>query len=414
MLNLHMTKTITLYFIFLFSLHANILQESIDKAPRGATIKLSSGIYKGNITISKPLTILGKEENVIIEGEGKGTVITVKSSHVILKNLQIQNSGNRMEKLDAAIELHHVKFCEINHCRLIDSLYGINMNMVEESRIENNYITSRKNDIPLRGDALKIWYAKNNIIKNNIIDSTRDVTLTYAHNNIIEGNNFLNNRFGLHFSMSHHNTIKHNLFKYNSVGILLMGAKDTNVSSNQILSSKGAAGIAVVADKVSHFHFEHNTVKYNAKALYIDTKRTERGQQRFINYNTISYNSEALHFHTSIKNNVITHNIIKGNMDDVVKDTRDGYTTNNLIAYNYWDQYEGFDKNHDNIGDTPHKNYLYAGQLWQYNHRVKFFYGTPIMSIINFLSKIAPFIQPVLLLEDPKPVVNLQEKINSQ
>ena len=181
MLNLHMTKTITLYFIFLFSLHANILQESIDKAPRGATIKLSSGIYKGNITISKPLSIIGKEENVIIEGEGKGTVITVKSSHVILKNLQIQNSGNRMEKLDAAIELHHVKFCEINHCRLIDSLYGINMNMVEESRIENNYITSRKNDIPLRGDALKIWYAKNNIIKNNIIESTRDVTLTYAH-----------------------------------------------------------------------------------------------------------------------------------------------------------------------------------------------------------------------------------------
>ena len=216
------------------------------------------------------------------------------------------------------------------------------------------------------------------------------------------------------FSMSHHNTIQNNLFKYNSVGILLMGIKDTNISHNQILSSKGAAGIAVVADKVSNFHFSYNILKYNAKALYIDTKSNEKDRQRFITHNLIAYNGEALHFHASIKNNVITNNIIQGNMDDVIKDTRDGYTSNNLIAYNYWDRYEGFDKDGDNIGDTSHKNYLYADQLWQYDHQVKFFYGTPIMSIINFLSKVAPFIKPVLLLEDTKPLVNLQDTLKPQ
>ena len=409
-----MIKTIFLYFIFILVCHANVLQETINNAPIGSILKLSSGIYEGNIIISKPLTILGKEENVIIKGTGKGTIITVTSSHVILKNLQIQNSGSRMENLDSAIELRHVKSCKVSHCKLTNSLYGINMNMVEDSIIENNYITSKTNAISLRGDALKIWYAQNNLIKNNIIDHTRDVTLTYAHNNLIEGNTFLHNRFGLHFSMSHHNKIKNNLFKYNSVGILLMGIKDTNVSYNQILSSKGAAGIAVVADKVSHFHFEHNTLKYNAKALYIDAKGTERNKQRFITHNLMSYNGEALHFHASIINNVITHNIIKGNMDDVVKDTRDGYRTNNIIEYNYWDRYEGFDKNGDNIGDTSHKNYIYADQLWQYNHQVKFFYGTPIMSLINFLAKIAPFIKPILLLEDTKPLVNLQDQIKPQ
>ena len=194
-----MTKIIRVYFIFIFLLEANILQESIDKAPMGATISLSSGIYEGDIIITKPLTIIGKEKDVIIKGTGKGTVITVKSSHVILKNLQIENSGYRMENLDAAIELHHVKSCEVNHCRLTHTLYGINMNMVEDSIITNNYITSRTNTVSFRGDALKIWYANNNIIKNNTIDHTRDVTLTYSHQNNIEGNTFLNNRFGLHF-----------------------------------------------------------------------------------------------------------------------------------------------------------------------------------------------------------------------
>jgi nitrous oxidase accessory protein len=185
-----------------------------------------------------------------------------------------------------------------------------------------------------------------------------------------------------------------------------MGVKDINVTDNLIQSSKGAAGIGVVADKVSNFLFENNQVKYNAKALYIDARRAEREYQRFIKNNQILYNGEALHFHSSIKNNVITHNFINGNMDDVVKDTRDGYTTHNLIEYNYWDRYAGFDRDGDNIGDTTHKNFQYADQLWHYDHKVKFFYGSPVMSLINFLSQLAPFIEPVMLLEDKKPLVH--------
>jgi len=385
---------------------ANILQESIDRAPAGATLKLPAGVYRGNIVINKPLTLLGKDKNVVIRGEGKGTVVTVKSSHVVLKNLHITASGNRMENLDAAIELHHVKHCTVDHCKIDDALYGIDMNMVDSCTITNNTIRSKPLDIPLRGDALKIWYAKNNLIKNNTIEQSRDVTLSFAKYNRIEGNTFRDNRFGLHLSMSPHNSIRNNLFQYNSVGMLLMGVTDTNVTGNQILSSKGAAGIGVVADKVSDFHFSDNTLKYNAKALYIDTKAAERTQQRFITNNRFLYNGEALHFHAAIKNNVITHNIIKGNMDDVVKDTRDGYTRNNTIHHNYWDRYAGFDKNSDNIGDSTHKNFIYSDQLWQYDHQAKFFYGTPIMSIIDFLFKVAPFIKPVLLLEDTQPLMH--------
>lgn len=395
--------------VFLFSLSvfssASVLQESIDNAPVGATIKIPDGLYRGNLVINKALTIVGKGDAVHIQGEGRGTVITVNSDHVTLKNLHISGSGERMEKLDAAIELHHVKRCTVDTCTISDALYGIDMNMVQECNITRNHIRSKPFDISLRGDALKIWYAKNNLIKENSISWSRDVTLSFASHNLIEGNTFRHNRFGLHLSMSPHNVIKDNLFQYNSVGILLMGVNDTNVTGNRILSSKGAAGIGVVADKVSDFHFSNNTLKYNAKALYIDTKAAERTQQRFISNNRFLYNGEALHFHAAIKNNVITHNVIKGNMDDVVKDTRDGYTWNNTIAYNYWDRYAGFDKDRDNIGDTKHKNFIYADQLWQFDHQVKFFYGTPVMSLINFLTQIAPFIKPILLLEDEKPLM---------
>ncbi len=401
-----MIKILPLYFTFICSLYANILQETIDKTPAGSTLKLSSGTYSGKLIINKPITIMGKEDGVIIKGDGVGKVITINSSNVVLKNLVITGSGNRMDKLDAAITMNSVKNCEITHCKILDSLYGIDMNMVEDSIISNNYITSKKNEIGLRGDALKIWYSNNNMIKNNTIESSRDVTLTYASHNTIKGNTFLHNRLALHLSKSHQNMIKNNTFKYNSVGILLMGGNDIKVIDNLIQSSKGAAGIAVVADKVSNFLFENNSVKYNAKALYIDAKRVETNYQRFIKNNKLLYNGEALHFHSSIKNNIITHNIIKGNMDDVIKDKRASYTANNIIEYNYWDRYAGFDTNDDNIGDTTHKNFQYADQLWHYNHKVKFFYGSPIMSLINFLSKVAPFIEPIMLLEDTKPLVH--------
>jgi len=401
-----MIKILPLYFTFICSLYANILQETIDKTPAGSTLKLSSGTYSGKLIINKPITIMGKEDGVIIKGNGVGKVIAINSSNVVLKNLVITGSGNRMDKLDAAITMNSVKNCEITHCKILDSLYGIDMNMVEDSIISNNYISSKKNEIGLRGDALKIWYSNNNMIKNNTIESSRDVTLTYASHNTIEGNTFLHNRLALHLSKSHQNMIKNNTFKYNSVGILLMGGNDIKVIDNLIQSSKGAAGIAVVADKVSNFLFENNSVKYNAKALYIDAKRVETNYQRFIKNNKLLYNGEALHFHSSIKNNIITHNIIKGNMDDVIKDKRASYTANNIIEYNYWDRYAGFDTNDDNIGDTTHKNFQYADQLWHYNHKVKFFYGSPIMSLINFLSKVAPFIEPIMLLEDTKPLVH--------
>jgi len=404
-----MFRILLFSFVLFISVSANILQESIDKAPVGATLKLPNGLYQGNIVINKPLTLLGKGNKVHIHGEGKGTVITVNADHVTLKNLMISGSGDRMENLDAGIELHHVKHCTVDRCRIDDALYGIDMNMVQECNITNNHIRSKPFDISLRGDALKVWYAKNNLIKNNTIEWSRDVTLSFAKYNHIEGNTFKHNRFGLHLSMSPHNIIKNNLFQYNSVGMLLMGVRDTNVTGNRVLSSKGAAGIGVVADKVGNFHFTDNILKYNAKALYIDTKSGEHTQQRFISHNRFLYNGEALHFHAAIKNNVITHNTIKGNMDDVVKDTRDGYTRNNTIAYNYWDRYEGFDRNRDNIGDSPHKNFIFSDQLWQYDHQAKFFYGTPIMSIIDFLFKIAPFIKPVLLLEDEKPLMKEEE-----
>ena len=404
-----MTKVFLLLFSFVISSFANILQDVIDKAQPYSTLKLPSGIYSGRLVINKPITIIGKDRGVIIDGEQKGRIITITSSNVVLKNLTIRGGGSKMISLDSAIQLNKANHCEISHCRILDSLYGIDMIMSNHTLISDNYITSKKNSIEFRGNALKIWYSNHNIIRNNTIEYSRDSTLTYSNNNLIENNTFLNNRFAIHIGLSKKNSIKNNIFKYNSVGIMLMMAKDTTVTRNKILSAKGANGIGVVLKNTSNLLFKDNIVKYNALGIYIDTKQTEKGMQREFIHNTIAYNKEGIDFHNIIINNTIIKNNFYSNIDDVVKSAIKYNKKLNKVEYNYWDRYMGFDKNRDGIGDTSYKIYQYSNQLWQYNHKIKFFYASPIMVLIDFLMRLAPFVEPELIIEDKKTLIKLSK-----
>ena len=90
-------------------------------------------------------------------------------------------------------------------------------------------------------------------------------------------------------------------------------------------------------------------------------------------------------------------------METVINDTPRSKIYLNEWVGNYFDDYEGFDRNRDGIGDVPYINKAYADKLWLYNDSIKFFYGSPVMSLLNFLAKLIPFSEPDLLVKDEKP-----------
>jgi nitrous oxidase accessory protein len=384
----------------------NVLQEAIDKAPPGSILKLPAGVYKGSVVIDKPLSIIGRQEGVIIDGENKGTVIKVTSSYVTLKNLKIINSGNRHEKIDAAITVSDASQCEISHCVIDECLFGIDLQMVHNSLIFDNYISSKDVDLGLRGDGLRLWYSNDNIIKKNSLVNSRDMVVWYSHGNEIVENYGKNNRYSLHFMYAGKNLIKNNRYELNSVGIFFMYSQDSIAVGNVVKSSQGATGMGIGLKDVSNFTIKDNTVLYCAQGIYIDRSPFEPDTHNWIEGNKILYNAEAMHFHSLSENNVIKNNIIAGNIEDIVNDSRGSKTNENEIALNYWDNYEGFDRDGDGIGDTPHRVYQYADQLWMYDSDVKFFYGSPVISLLNFLAKLAPFTKPLFLMEDNKPRVS--------
>jgi nitrous oxidase accessory protein len=387
---------------------ANQLQDAIDNAPSGSILTLPTGVYKGSITINKPITIIGKESGVIIDGEGNGTVIKTFGSYITLKNLTIRNSGSLHHTLDAAISMEKGKQCEVSDCIIEDCLFGIDAQMISNSIFFNNHITSKDVDLGLRGDGLRLWYSNDNIVKKNSLIKSRDMVVWYSHGNQIIENYGEHNRYSLHYMYAGKNYVHDNTYKFNSVGIFFMYSKDTIATGNIIKSSLGATGMGIGLKDVSNFTIKDNTVIYCAQGLYIDRSPFEPDTHNWIESNKLLYNAEALHFHSLSENNIVKDNTIMGNIEDIVNDSRGSKTNENEIEGNYWDNYAGFDRDNDNVGDTPHRVYQYADQLWVYNPDVKFFYGSPVISLLNFLAKLAPFSKPLFLLEDTKPKVRIE------
>ncbi|MFK5937091.1 MAG: nitrous oxide reductase family maturation protein NosD [Sulfurimonas sp.] len=399
-----MFKHLLIISIVLFShLSANVLQDAINNAPEGSILKLPAGVYSGNIVINKPITIIGKEDGVIIDGKEFGTVITIKSSFVTLKNLKIVGSGDKHETMDAAIYINKAKQCEISNCIITDCLFGISLEMVNNSIISNNHITSKNMSLGLRGDGVKLWYSHNNLIEKNTLINSRDMVIWYSHGNEIVSNYEKGGRYALHFMYAGKNLIKNNTYEMNSVGIFFMFSQDSTVIGNTIKSSQGATGMGIGLKDVSNFTIKDNTIIYCAQGIYIDRSPFKPDTHNWIKNNKFLYNSEAIHFHSLCENNVIKDNIISGNIEDIINDSKNDKKNQNEIVGNYWDNYEGFDNNNDGIGDTSHKVFKYADQMWIYNSDVKFFYGSPVISILNFLAKLAPFTKPLLLMEDKQP-----------
>ncbi len=389
----------------------NILQEAIDKAKAGSLLELPAGEYHGNIVINKPLIIDGKNQKAKIIGDGNGTVVKIRSSFVQLKNLTILNSGSRHENIDAAISIKKASNVVVENCKIKNCLFGIDLEQVKNSQIIHNYIESKPFSLGLRGDGIRLWYSVDNNISYNHLNRSRDMVVWYSHGNYITHNKGEWGRYSLHFMYAGKNFVHYNEYNHNSVGIFFMYSQDSIATHNIIKNSLGTTGLGIGLKDCSNFTITDNIVIYCARGIYIDRSPFQPDQRNLIKNNEIIYNSVGVYFHSlSIANDIIG-NTFKGNIDDVYDDEESNiHSIKNHWEGNYWDSYEGFDKDGDGIGDTPYNLYYYADRMWMLNPNIKFFYASPVISIMNFLAKIAPLSEPLKLLEDKKPLMQEPNK----
>lgn len=377
------------------------LQPQVDAAEAGAVLTPKPGTYAGPVVVDKPITINGRDR-VTIDGGGKGTVVLIDTDGATLKNLHLTNSGDSHNDIDSGIQVRG-NFNVIKDNIIDDCLFGVDLQQAENNIVRRNRISSKPVDLGMRGDAIRLWYSFDNEVTDNVIRGARDTVVWYSRDNLIARNDARGGRYSLHFMYSRHNRVEDNHFEDNTVGIFLMYSDGVEVRNNTIADAAGSTGIGIGFKETSDVIVEGNRVLYCATGLYLDVSPYQPGTTNRFTDNLIAYNGIGVRWLNDWQGNVFTGNRFKGNITQMV--VEGGKSANrNRWEGNYWDDYEGFDRDRDGIGDTPYELYAYADRLWMDVPPAQFFKGSPMLEVIDFLERLAPLSSPDLLVRDHEPL----------
>jgi len=376
------------------------LQPLIDAAAANAELTPEPGTYAGPVVIEKPLTLDGRGK-VTIDAGGKGSVIYLDTDNAVIRNLHLTNSGDSHNNIDAGVQVRG-NFNVIKDNVIDDCLFGIDMQQSENNIVRRNRISSKPMDLGVRGDSVRLWYSFNNKVTDNVVTGSRDMVVWYSKDNLIARNTASGGRYALHFMYSKANIVEDNRYTDNSVGIFLMYSDDVVVRNNTVTRAVGATGLGIGSKESSGLVIENNRLLNNAVGLYLDVSPYQPDTTNRITNNLIAYNGTGIEFHNDWTGNIIEANRFQDNLTQVTVRGGGGAARNRWQG-NFWDDYTGFDRNGDGIGDTPYEAYSYADRLWMDVSQAQFFVGSPMLEVVDFLERLAPFSPPVLLLRDSEP-----------
>lgn len=376
------------------------LQPLIDAAKAGDTVVPPPGIYAGPVTIEKGITLDGQNK-VTIDAGGKGSVIYLDTDGASVRNLRLINSGESHNDIDSGVQVRG-NFNVIKDNVMENTLFGVDLQQSDGNIVRRNRIGSKPFDLGMRGDSVRLWYSFNNKITDNIVTDSRDMVVWYSAHNIISRNKVSNSRYSLHFMYSRYNKVDGNEYFNNAVGIFLMYSDGVVVTNNTITHAAGATGVGIGFKETSDITIEGNKVLYCATGFYIDVSPYDPETTNRLRNNTLSFNAIGIRFLNDWTGNIFEHNNFKGNITQIVV-SGGGSANRNVWNDNYWDDYEGFDLDHNGIGDTPYELYSYADRVWIDVPGAQFFKGSPILEAIDFLERLAPFTDPRLMIRDQSP-----------
>jgi nitrous oxidase accessory protein len=383
------------------------LQDLVNSAPAGSVLKLKAGRYAGPVVVNKTLTIDGGGQ-AVVDGGGKGTVFVLEANDATLRGLHLTNSGSSHDSDDACLNVRGDRNV-IEDIRIDNCLFGIDLKKTNASIVRRNTIRSKPFDMGTRGDGLRLWYSNKNLIEANTIEDSRDMVAWYSNDNHFLNNVGRRSRYSIHFMFAANNVIEGNRFYGNAVGVYIMYSGGGAIRNNLFSHANGATGMAVGFKEASDVLVEGNEIIYCGVGVGLDMSPFEPDSKIIIRNNRIAYNGIGISFLADKEGTVIEGNAFEGNLAQVaIGDT--GSARQNVWRGNYWDDYKGFDRNSDNVGDTPHELYAFADQIWMEIPYARFFRNAPMMEVLDFLERLAPFSTPTLLLRDEQPVFNKPQK----
>jgi len=341
------------------------IQDAIDAAEEGDTIRVYEGTYYENVLMDKTLSLIGDgSANTIINGSESGDVVWITVDWCNVSGFAVQNGGDGHSDAGIKIESNHNRIFENNCSGNNDgiSLENSNFNTINNNTCENNddngintwlsdSNTFENNTCERNFCDIYLLRSDFNIVANNVcknsrygIDLGHSWSCTVSNNtcqghyygikiddscysNILYNTCFSNSLTGITLGDSHNNTIENNTVKENYHAITLRSSNhneiNNNICVNNILSNINLWGAC------------NNTITNNTCEESNDGIEFYNSSYNIILNNIISKNEIGIYMRNGSKNNTAHYNNIHSNTDYGINATNNG---NHIInaTYNWW------------------------------------------------------------------------------
>ena len=373
------------------------IKKAVEIAKPWDTILVSEGNYKeGNISINKPIFLIGIGRPVI-DGERKYEIFSLRSNYITIKGFKIINSGEDVLKNLGAIRLYDSHFSTIENNIFESNYFGIYVQRGFQCLIRyNTFFTYRSTSQEGVGDGIHVWQSEEIWIINNRISGPRDgIYLEKVSKSYIKGNYSKKNlRYGLHFMFSNDDVYADNIFDNNNAGVAVMYSMNVGMAGNKFINNWGDAAYGLLLKDISFSKIKDNVFDNNTTGIYLD------GATKIDFYkNEFRNNGWGLKISANCMENRIKSNNFLNNTFDV---STNGSTVMNTFSMNYWDKYEGYDLNHDGIGDVAFHPLSFYAVITEQNPSVMLLFKSFFVDFLDRIEKIVPSLTPENFM-DEKP-----------
>ncbi len=246
------------------------IQQAVDAANPGDTIRVAPGTYAENVVVNKPVTVTAASARPTVQAaDSSKDVFLLTSPGVRIDGLtltgasgasgvQIQNTSkcvvtNVVARDNArAVYLSYSTNNEVSNSNLAGNGYGVYSDYSSSNTISSNVATGEKGAGNALGDGIFLNYGDSNTVTQNNLSANHVFGVSLFHssgndlsNNTISANEQIGVRLG---EASNNNTLTFNTISGNSqLGILILRATSDQIYLNEFISQPNAVRDASAA-----------------------------------------------------------------------------------------------------------------------------------------------------------------------
>ena len=364
------------------------ISSAIAVAAAGDTVLVDAGHYKEKtLTLTKSIVLKGIHYPVL-DGEKKYEIIAIRADAVVVEGFKIIHSGvSSLEDL-SGIKIYDRKNVVIKNNRLEDTFFGIYTQNGTNCRIENNTLSASSREEQQSGNGIHCWKSDSMQIIGNTITGHRDgIYFEFVTHSVIWRNTSIKNiRYGLHFMFSNNDAYIANYFRNNGAGVSVMYSHGVKMYSNFFEENWGDGAYGLLLKEITDSYIEGNTFIKNTSGIYM-----EGASRIHIQKNLFKNNGWGMKIQASCMDIAVSKNNFIGNTFDV---STNGSLVLNTFDNNYWDKYDGYDLNKDQVGDVPYRPVSMYSMIVEKNPPAMLLFRSFITSLLDKTEKVLPSITP--------------------